>query len=190
MDNDRLLNFTSRFVIIVPLFVIIIALIFKPFQKEYKKELIILTPTTQNAKNTFNFKNIDLNKEYVCDFKTKEATQTAYIKNKKVFIESINKNEINYFLLSGDCLFNWDKDEFSGEKICGLSSYISTAEKLLNTGLIDINTLIKNLKESGNSFSSNNTSNFDLKDLSCKSSTVNKDISFEVPTNILFKIKN
>jgi len=188
MDNDKLLKFTSRFVIIVPIIVVVLALIFKPMQKDYKKEIIKITPTISN--NNLNLKKIDLNREYTCSFKTKDATQAAYIKNKKIFIESISnlKKETNYFLLSGDCIYNWTKDEYSGEKICGISSYISTAEKLLSTGLIDINSITQGFKQTGSILGKENK-DIDLKDLDCKEQFTQKDSIFDIPLNILFKNK-
>ena len=98
------------------------------------------------------------------------------------------KKETGNFLFSGDCLYNWDKGEYSGEKICGLSSYVSTAEKLLNTGLIDINTIINSFKGTDNILK-NGSTDFSLKDLVCKEKIIQKNISFDPPKNILFKNK-
>ena len=190
MNTDKLLNFVSRFVIIIPLIIIILALIFKSQKQEFKKENINITPTIPIKNTQLDFKKINLNGEYTCSFKTKEATQTAYIKNKKIFVESLNKikNETDYFIFSGDCLYNWDKGEYSGEKFCGLSKYISTAEKLLSVGFIDVDTILKSVKEVSKGTGAKNE-DIDLKNLTCKEGINQKKDLFNIPLNVLFKNK-
>ncbi len=67
----------------------------------------------------------------------------------------------------------WEKGKYSGEKICGIASYLSYFEQFSQLGFMGIG-------------------NLDLASLtdSCKKEEI-KDIRiFEMPKNILFKNKN
>ncbi len=179
IDNPNLHNFfsfISKAVIIIPIFILIISLFLKFGQS--KTGLINQTPTkvqtpnlgVSTKNNDFKF---DLKGPIVCD--------SLFIKDKKILL----KNKSTNYILNGDCLYIWETGKFNGEKKCGLSSYVSLAETYLDFMSVDDlinNNLIKDKIKN---------KDIDLWKVikSCKREEIKDKIIFNVPKNILFKLK-
>ena len=85
---------------------------------------------------------MDLNKDVICSFFDKEASISAYKKENNIFVKNKTRKETNNYLINGDCLYKWKEGSSMGQKTCGIGQYVSIAQTLYSTGLIDINTLI------------------------------------------------
>lgn len=169
IDNENIsdfFSFVSKAVIILPIFIVIIALFLK-FSVPKKSTTIpnTISPTV--------IPKFDLKGPIVCD--------SLFIKDKKVML----KNKSTNYLLNGDCVYIWDKDSASGERKCGLSNYINMAENYL--GLFDIENIINNnlvkdvIKDK----------DIDLKEVikSCQRKVIKDDSIFNIPEKVLFKLK-
>lgn len=174
---DDFFSFVSKAVIIVPIFVLIIALFLKFNQPKtglinQKMSLINQAPTIipVTKKNDFKF---NLQGPIVCD--------NLFIYNKKVLLKNVTAN----YLLNGDCLYIWETGETSGEKKCNLSNYVNMAENYL--GFFNIDDLISNnlVKE----FIKDKDINLTDVIKSCKNEKI-KDVSiFGIPKEVLFSDK-
>lgn len=120
--------------------------------------------------------NLDLNGPLICQYTSKQSTISALIKNKSVFATKIMGKQETDYLLKGDCLYFWKKGQYSGEKICGLSSYLT---------LINIKPQfdLSSLPLGSHSAEIQNV----IK--SCKKKEIKDENIFELPKNVLFKNK-
>lgn len=181
---DDFFHFISRLVIVIPIVIIIGALILKFNQKkENYSQKIIFTPTVAPTKTPIISSTpaikFDLIGPLVCQINEKETSISAYVKDKKILLTKNEKGlpadkqeKVDYFLVKEDCLYWWEEGKYSGEKICGISSYLSYFEQLsqfgfMGMGNLDLGHLIGNCRKE------------EIKDLKI----------FEVPKNILFKNK-
>ncbi|PIY69417.1 hypothetical protein COY90_00805, partial [Candidatus Roizmanbacteria bacterium CG_4_10_14_0_8_um_filter_39_9] len=131
----------------------------------------ILTPTIVPAQKTLNLQG-----PFICTSSSKTASWSAYIKDKKIVVISKQNNEVGNYLLDGDCGYMWKTPGLTGQKICGISSYVSIAENLLSTGIISPDSLLNsNLSSLGTSESIG-----EIKKLikSCKKSSIPNKIVF------------
>lgn len=200
---DEIFHFFSRFTIIFPIVIVIIAIFLKltsgnSQQKSFKE--YSLTPTTTKSQNLQDSLSIsekstpsarfNLTGPLSCSFSTKSSVIKAYIKDKKIFITMDKKNVVNNYLLNGDCAYIWKNGIYSGEKICGISQQVSIVEGLLSSGFIDPNLIFSGLGKV-----------FELPDIggsqdvlksamsSCKNEEIPNSVQFEIPRNVLFKNK-
>ena len=171
-DNlDSFFSFTSKIVIIIPIFILVISLFLK-FNTPNKSFPVLtkINPTTTPIIKNSDFK-FDLRGPIVCE--------TFFIKNKKILF----KNKSTNYLLNGDCLYIWNTSESDGEKKCGLSGYVNMAENYL--GSFSINDLITNnmVKD----FIKNK--NIDLTSVTknCERKEIEDIYIFEIPEKVVFR---
>lgn len=200
-NQDDLMHFLSRFTIIIPIIVVVVALILKFNTASYKQPDLEITsvPTINNIpKNNSNNNNsistlsanLNLKGPLVCNFSAKEATVTAYIKDKKVSAQVNDNKKINNYLMRDDCVYMWNEGNFSGEKICGIGTYIGIIEGLMSSNLMDFQTLFKTLTQ----FNSGSSSSFlknNFTDVlsSCRKEEITNLSVFDIPRQVLFKNK-
>lgn len=174
-DNKELhtfFDYVSKAVIIIPIFVVVISLFFKFNQpKKQVNQTPTSIPTISIIKtNSFKF---DLKGPIVCD--------NLFIQNKNIYF----KNETTNYLLNGDCLYTWEVGKYSGQKKCGLSSYVGLAETYLN--FMSIEDLINNdlIKDKIKN------KDVDLANIikSCKREGIKDKTIFQIPKMILFTNK-
>lgn len=193
-DLETIFHSLSRVIIIVPLILIVVALFvkFANWQKTSKSSQKIrqVIPTSTPVKKepvasgqaTLNFDG-----PYVCDYSFSTGSISAKIKNKKAVARISNKNKVENILLNGDCVYIWEPETYSGQKICGISSYLSIFQALANFQMVDIGMVFQFLPQLGlkNSF---DLKEKDLKNFmsSCRSQDV-VESAFIIPQNILFK---
>lgn len=196
---DNFFAHVSRFTIIIPIAVIIFATSFKVLDMISPKkstDTLFPTPTGQAAPKKSPSINIDLKGPYVCNHKTEEASVSAFIKDKNVYIANQKKAKTNYFLLRGDCLYIWEKSSFTGEKVCGLGPYISLAEMFSQMGALggsfsltgSLSTL-KNVMSGTSPQAADAFQDIDLAKAlqTCRKKEVTNTAVFTIPQNILFK---
>lgn len=190
--------YLSKVVIIVPLIVIVTGLIFKFNQtlvsKKLEKAPPIITPTTSTAikdkpTSTPLSKEIEFNLQgpMECSFVSPTTSLRAYIKNRRILLELKNKGLVEEFLVSGDCLYKWEKNSFSGKKICGISPVLSLAESLSGFSNFGIGNLFKMMPQLGiETLGSSGEAALDSLFQTCKKKDV-EDSNLIIPKNILFK---
>lgn len=177
---DDFFYYASKVILFFPVVLVILALIFKFNQSDKKvKKVIIptqrLTPTANPVKKN-NPLNFNLDGPFVCNFSDKKASISAFIKDKKIFIKKQEKESVINFLVNNDCLYLWEDKKYNGDKVCGISSYLSFFEnfpsflKLTNFGFTSDQSL--------------NFLNF------CQKKEIENDKIFEVPVRVLFKNKS
>jgi len=193
MEKDSLFNlfsFFSKLIIFVPIIVVVVALILKfnnksPTQLSFKPSptlTTVLKPT--QAKIQFN---IDLKGPWVCSGKINNASASAFIKEKKIKIVIGGENPKKNVLFSGDCLYSWTEDEFSGTRACGLSPLLSLGESMLKFGGIS-DLLLGQLARLGvGDKLASNPAEINKLINSCKKEKSIDEETFTIPKNILFK---
>lgn len=197
---DDVFYYLSKATIIIPLVVLLIALIIKfnekPKTQSYLEQPII-QPTIQvkvesdllknfiktNASSSASF---DLTGPLNCDYQYDGGVVNAQIKNNNILLKANTKSLTQAILYKGDCIYLWTPGKLSGQKICGVSSYISTLNALSGFGNFSLDSILKYLPSLG--IPVKNVSSKDIAGIinSCKKKEVNSDI-FTIPQNILFK---
>jgi len=175
----------SKIVIFFPIFFIIFGLILKFNQKQkdltFNKNVINPNKISFLAIPTISKTTIDLKGPWRCFFENRQATLDAYIKDRKIKLEIKNDKTQIYFLINNDCVYQWEKGQFSGDKSCGIGSYLSFAESIFkNNNQVFFDLFLKQFKEF-------NQSSFSLENI-CKKENIDENI-FLAPTTILFKNK-
>ena len=192
---DDVFHIVSRFTIILPIVIVIVAIILKysgggSQQKNFKE--FNLTPTPSKSQNFLASPpaRFNLTGPLTCSFSNDSSAVNAYVKDKKIFIQIDEKNILSNYLLSGDCVYIWKKGIYSGEKICGLSQQIAVAEGLLSSGLFDPNAILTSMSQLLN-ISPAGKSEGALKSAlnACKNESIPSSVQFEIPNNVLFRNK-
>lgn len=193
MKNDNLFDFfsvISKAVIIVPIVVVIVALLFKFNKKPMQQLSYRITPTptiiTRPTQVSTSIK-FDLKGSIICGGKVDSASVSAYIKDKKIKIIFDNKDKKENLLVSGDCFYNWEEGEFSGQKMCGLSPVLSIIETIASFGGLNFELLFDQLKNFGiNNKVASDQAKINQLVKTCREEKIDEQL-FKIPTNILFK---
>ncbi len=193
MKNDSLLeifSILSKAIIIIPVIVVLLALFFR-FNKKPRQNLRYFSPPsptiTPKPTNVFNPIKFNLKGPIVCQGEINGASASAFIKDKKIRIIFQNKGDRENILVSGDCFYNWDEGEFSGQKMCGLSPVLSIVETMASFGGLNFELLFNQLKNLGvsNKVASDQAKVNQLVK-TCREEKIDERL-FKIPTNILFK---
>ncbi len=178
-SSDKILFYFSRITFIVPIVVIVVGLFLYEFQKPippalYQQRSLTTAPSSSTTIGPKQ-KLLNVNGSYLCEVSSTESSISAYFKQKKLFIENKNKktNTISYTLYNGGCLYLWNKDVYTGEKVCGLAQYESFLSMF--GGINSLGPLL------------GNTSDIQKVMDSCQQSSKVSDTFFIVPRDILFK---
>lgn len=187
---DDLFYYASRFVIVFPIIVIILAIVFNS-NKENSLNLKSLknTPTDFNIQPTYMVTQeakIDLKGPYICHFTTRQLSSIAYIKDKKISLTIKELTKISNFILIDDCFYSWSDKNFSGDKVCGLAPYLKIAEGFNIYNLLNNQFLVNSIPGSKDLLI---PKEINIKDFlnSCKKEVINDENVFNLPKNILFK---
>src|SRR3989344_2614862 len=193
---DDIFHLVSRFTIIFPIVIVIVALFLKysggsPQQKNFKEYSLIPTPTKSQNFLASPSARFNLTGPLSCSFSKESLAVNAYVKDKKIFIQMGEKNVLSNYLLSGDCVYIWKSGVYSGEKICGISQQVGIVEGLLSSGFLDSNMIFESL---GKVFALPDVGGSQdvLKSAmsSCRNEEIPNSVQFEIPRNLLFKNKN
>lgn|GEM_PF-3597464 len=191
MKNDRLLttfHYLSYGVIILPIIIILAAVVSKFYQKPRPTTSskivspkinppISIQPTITPAAQV----RIDFAGPWHCQ---KDGVEIS-VKNRNIYASTSTDN----YLLQGDCLYIWGHKQYTGEKICGLSPYLSVLESIGQVGLINQQTLLKTASDllGADQVASQADSFFNVLS-SCQKQSV-QDSVFQLPRQVLFKNK-
>ncbi len=169
---DDFFYIATKIIIFIPIVVVITALIMRFNQNKNNSvetllpsPTIIFTPSPTPKKTT-----IDLKGPYICNFEIDEATISAYIKNKEIFLNKKEKNNQENYLYKDGCLYQWQSNKYSGEKICGLNFYIDFFEKFSQIPSF----ILPNI-------------DFNSYFNKCKKEEIKNEKIFNLPVNVLFK---
>ena len=189
---DDFFHIVSRILFIVPVVVILIALLTKfSFAPSEIKQgpKISLSPTMPlEIKTSSPSAKLNLQGPFQCQLVSPDSSASAFIKERKVYITVNRKETDQHVLLNGDCVYMWGKTGFNGEKVCGVSSYISLAESLFSLNIISPESLFEQFSSL---LPAGEMSNIDMAGIlnSCKKEEIKDNTLFAVPKNILFKNK-
>ena len=192
-DVFEIFSVLSKAIIVVPIVVVIIGLIYrfnKQDQKSKIKDQNLVTPTIIKQQNNNQSKiTIDLKGPLVCKGKIDNLTIDASIKDKKIKVFLDQKTKKENMLLAGDCYYRWEEGQYAGEKVCGLSSFISIAETVISLGGSNLSLITSQLTKLGldKKIATNEAKITEIVQ-SCKKGNIDTNF-FEVPSNILFKNK-
>lgn len=184
MEHDPLYEFFhgfSRIFIVIPIVILVAGLIIrfnqnKPQGLSYKTNQIV-SPTKKINTSVIN---LNLKGPFICNFSSKEATISGYIKNSKVYAQIKKQKETTNIILNDDCIYVWMEKSFDGQKFCGLKQYIS---------MIGNNSaLLSNLLSNQSMFPKKT---IDIQSVvnSCRKEEIQDERVFELPKNVLFKNK-
>ena len=199
MQSDRIHEFfyvASRVVLVVPFVVIFIVLAIR-----YQVFNSNIEPVVKNLSSSKKVQNIttssqiikkegmDLNKDVICSFFDKEASISAYKKENNIFVRNKTLKEISNYLINGDCLYKWKEGSSTGQKTCNIGRYVSIAQTLYSTGLIDIDTLMNYIPKDVSIASQNAFPLSKIKQViqSCMNKKVEEKNMFNVPKEVRFK---
>ncbi len=189
---DAFFFYAARVIILIPIVIIVLALFFKFKQnKSQLSSVPVSTPTVIPSISAPKIQiasvsaAIDLTGPWVCNFEENNATISAYIQDKSVYV---NNAKSNYFLLTNDCFYIWQNNVYTGQKICGVGKYETMFQQMSSLGLISINNLPSLLGQFGQ-FSSIASNSAALKNIlsSCKKEAIEDQNVFKIPKNIIFK---
>lgn len=192
----QLFNILSRIIIIFSIIVLITGLITKfnqnkPQDESYKmNNQSTITPKQQEQIKVGTIAaELNLKGPFVCQFSSPEATVSGYIKNKAVSAQIQNMTQTINVLLNGDCIYFWQKNSVTGEKLCGLNPYLAMIGTLPLANLIGNNQVTSLLGNFGQNQSISPIKlNSALSILNtCKKEEIPDDDVFLVPKRINFK---
>jgi hypothetical protein len=140
MNNDHVGTFLSRASILIPIIVLIVGLVSVAQDRFLPHRTISPSPTVSPTAVPKKLTGLNLKGPLVCEYQEKEASSTAFIKNKQIYVAHAGAKE-SRMLLSGDCAYWWNGNK--GTKICGVSGYMSTVEQLTSLGIISVDSMIE-----------------------------------------------
>lgn len=196
MQSDRIHEFfyvVSRVVLVVPFVIIfmVLAIRYQVFNSN-------IEPVVKNLSSSKKVQNIstssqvikkegmDINKDVICSFFDKEASMSAYKKGNDILVKNKTSKETNNYLVSGDCLYHWKEGLYTGKKTCNIGQYVSIAQTLYSTGLIDVDTLMNYIPKDVSIASQSAIPLAKIKQViqSCVNKKVEEKIMFNVPKKI------
>ncbi|KKP29277.1 MAG: hypothetical protein UR15_C0018G0003 [Parcubacteria group bacterium GW2011_GWA2_31_28] len=199
---DNFFHAISRLVIIFPIITVILVLILK-----FNQQTSILKNSSvkQNQQSTKINQSLKAKKQekiskifnlkgpLVCNFSSTSATISAQILDNNIRATIKKSSSTVSAIMKGDCLYYWDEKNYLGEKICGLSTYLS----LINSGFLgnlSDNKLLDNALPQflpGNkSQSTNSTADIRKVMNTCVDKEIKDARIFEVPKGIKFSESN
>lgn len=205
MKSDNIHEFfsvVSRILLVVPLILIFVALAMRyqvfnrsdePPLRSGGQSTIMLkktqkTDTFTATLNSEKKRGLDINNDFVCSFFDKEASVSAFKKENNILVRNKKAKDISNYLVNGDCLFQWKGGSSAGKKTCGIGQYVSIAQTLYSTGLIDIDTLMNYMPKDVSVASQSAVPLSKIKQVveSCENKKVEDESIFNVPKAIKF----
>lgn len=168
----------SRFTIIFPIILFIIVLgahYYNEYRYEQQEQMMQLRNNRQAVLETQRREALGLDKEdklnqpvaidlesnYICSYQDEDASMSAFIENKQIFVSSDISSESTKLLLKEECVYTWQepvtkeqtgtsaasliKDNIEGSKVCGLGDYLQMAELASSMGWLNTETIMNAL---------------------------------------------
>lgn len=190
----------GKLVIILPLAIIVLAVFFKfqqtmsfLSQKNTQTSIratpanpISPSPFTQPTPTSTSIK-ITLDGPISCNYAENKQSIKAFVKNKKISIQMFKDHGENV-VVNGDCAYKWESNSSTGEKMCGMTQYISLFEMVaaMNDGGVDVKTILSMFQSSDTQPQGFSNTFIEKAAATCQKVTVNDSV-FAIPTRIQFK---
>ncbi len=183
----------SRYIIFVPIIILVLSLYIHYSAPEQSSTNPSTIPSLEPQQNTLSRSTakpassaikLDLKGPYKCEYKSNDMQVTAFILNRKVYVQFTQNKETDYVLLNGDCGYKWEKGETAGEKMCGVGTYISLFESLSGMPFFNINSIFSMVGQFAPSVSIAPSQLSSVAD-SCKKESVDDSV-FTIPSTIIF----
>lgn len=88
---------------------------------------------------------VDLQGPLSCHYSSQEATVSAAILNRQVYLDVNEASLSSRFLLKDNCVYSWSPDENTGKRMCGMEKIIQTVELMSSFGFLNLNEMLKSL---------------------------------------------
>jgi hypothetical protein len=197
--TDQILKIASRWIIVIPLLAILFSALFQIRQRyilpaQTHAPLVSPSPMKQNITVTpkaSDSATFNLQGPLTCSIQKPDLDASILIKNSKIYAEFGKGKEMNSVLVNGDCAYQWLRNTTTGQKMCGISSYMTTVQLFSSLGMIKLDSIVDYLTKYVPQLKLSDTQKGELKELakSCKKGII-EDTQFVVPTNIIFKEAN
>lgn len=171
--KNQIVSFLIQWKIIIPLALVVFVWIIWPQNKPtvIRKQLVAKEPavvTVDRQKGVAVKTLFGVNKKFSCSIES----ATAIVDDTKIAVTITQNKTKSEVIFDGDCLYRWTRGKSSGERSCGLKSYLPYASQFIS------NDSLQKLFPQTNELTS-----------ACQEiSTVDQKI-FEVPKTVLFKNK-
>lgn len=203
MEQDNLygiFHILSRIIIVIAIITLVLGLIIRfnqnrpkiqPLITNQKPSIAIPVKQSNSVKISTAAAQLNLKGPFVCRFSSPEATVSASVKDNNAYAQIKKPSITNNILLKGDCIYYWKNASTQGEKLCGLSPYISIFGNIPLANLLENNQLLSLF---GNLGKNQSIFPIDIKKIpsilnSCKKDEVKNEEVFRVPTNRVFQDK-
>jgi len=171
--DKKVISFLSQWRVIIPLSVVVLVWFVWP---QPKPERVIKPTVPQNTspdvattkRKTDIISLFGTNKKLSC----KIESAVAVIDDTKLSATLNNDTKKNRVIFDGDCLYRWTDDSSSGERICGLKTYLPLLSQFVTSDSL------QKLFPQSNELAS-----------ACKEVSIVDQKVFEVPKTVLFKNK-
>lgn len=196
MQNDSIYNIfhiLSRIIAVFAIIILIIGLIIrfnqnKPTIQSFitNQKPTIEIPSEKSITETISTSAAELNLKgpFICNFSSPGATVSAFVKDNNAYGKLEQQTKTTLILLKGDCIYSWASSSIEGEKLCGLSPYISIFGKMPIANLLGNSQLLSLVGGFGI-----NQSMIPSILNSCKKEEINNERVFNLPKNVVFKEK-
>lgn len=151
--------------VIVPLGLVLVTSLVLPQQSSLPRMSSRNVPAADTKSLIANF---NVRKKMTCTI----ASASATIDDMRVRVRYPGATTIEHVLFDGDCLYRWKEKANSGERSCGLRSYLPLVKSIATNQSVE--RIFPQAQELA---------------ASCKSVTTIDEKTFRPPTNILFKNK-
>lgn len=131
-------------------------------------------------------KSFDFEKEQQCSFADKSMSVEATIKNRQMAATVTQEKGSTNYLITNDCLYQWENSSTTGMKVCGISQYLSMLEMF--SSFLSPGSMLSSLPGLGSALPVPQELIGGFLE-SCTETSID-DTLFSVPTNISFQEKS
>lgn len=196
MGEDSLygiFHILSRIIVVFAIVVLITGLVIrfnqnKPTIQSFITNLkpTIVIPSEKSITETISTSAAELNLKgpFVCNYSSPGVIVSAFVKDNNAYGKLEQQTKTTFFLLKRDCIYSWTKSSTEGEKLCGLSPYISIFGQMPIANLLG-NSQLLSLAGGFGINQSMIPSIFDT----CKKQEMKDEVVFKLPVKVIFKEK-
>lgn len=189
----RTMHKVSRMVVTVGCFMLVAVLFIAYFK--YKKPVPV-APQVVNVSPTPLFTPVPtlariaftLEGPLTCNYSSPEASVSASILKKQLYVSFSEATASAQAVVSGDCAYIWRNQQLIGEKMCGMEKLMQTAELMSSMGLLNLETVLTALPIATESSLLSNPTFINNVVSTCKKEASDEAV-FVVPQNIQFTEK-
>lgn len=194
---DGIFHKLSKAVIIIPIVVLLVAMAIKTRDKvtgyqQADSKSAQLTPAPVQARPSSmpdkSAVKLDLKGPLVCNYSADGKNTNIYIKDRKIYVKILKEEMTEEVVVREDCMYRWQTGQSTGDKTCGIGTYLTLFDTLSSFGMLDIDSLMGSLSQfTGENPSAAGMSPPAAADIA-KACLVNDipEVAFTVPTNIRF----